>query len=276
MSEEVRAAVFGNVGTMIAFRVGSFDAEVLEKEFAPKFTAEDIVNLGFAQVYLRLMIDGIGSQPFSATTLPPIPEPAVSFREQVVSHSRASYGQLRSIVEEQVKLQTIGEDKPAPASYQPSQTRDSRPQPQAQNNNQPRPAYQQNSYQPDRRQENNRPIERQPERRDERRDDRRDAPREMRDDRRPNPMPIPPKPKPAPPPDETGGFLNITSLKSAQKIPQPKYEQKHVEPEEQKQRQQNPVLPEQRKEAPAPQPKQDTRGQVREVPEDVLKKVLDL
>jgi hypothetical protein len=45
----------------------------------------------------------------------------------------------------------------------------------------------------------------------------------MRDDRRPNPMPIPPKPKPAPPPDETGGFLNITSLKSAQKIPQPKY-----------------------------------------------------
>ena len=46
MSEEVRAAVFGNVGTMITFRVGAYDAEVLEKEFAPQFTAEDLVNLG--------------------------------------------------------------------------------------------------------------------------------------------------------------------------------------------------------------------------------------
>jgi hypothetical protein len=66
MPEEVQAAVFGNVGTLITFRVGATDAEVFEKEFAPKFLAEDLVNLGFAQIYLRLMIDGIGSQPFSA------------------------------------------------------------------------------------------------------------------------------------------------------------------------------------------------------------------
>jgi type IV secretory pathway TraG/TraD family ATPase VirD4 len=70
MAEEVRAAVFGNVGTLISFRVGSYDAEILEKEFAPVFTMEDIVNLGFVQVYLKLMIDGVASQPFSATTLP--------------------------------------------------------------------------------------------------------------------------------------------------------------------------------------------------------------
>ncbi len=78
MSDEVRAAVFGNVGTMIVFRVGAFDAEVLEKEFAPMFTAEDIVNLGIYQIYLKLMIDGVSSQPFSATTLPPIQLPSVS------------------------------------------------------------------------------------------------------------------------------------------------------------------------------------------------------
>ena len=47
MEEEVRAAVFGNVGTMITFRVGAYDADVLEKEFAPKFLAEDLVNLGY-------------------------------------------------------------------------------------------------------------------------------------------------------------------------------------------------------------------------------------
>ncbi|MDE1945573.1 MAG: type IV secretion system DNA-binding domain-containing protein, partial [Patescibacteria group bacterium] len=63
MEEEVRAAVFGNVGTTITFRVGPFDAETLETIFFPTFTKEDLVNLGFAQIYLTLMIDGIGSPP---------------------------------------------------------------------------------------------------------------------------------------------------------------------------------------------------------------------
>ena len=80
MSEEVRAAVFGNVGTMITFRVGAYDADVLEKEFAPQFTAEDLVNLGMFQMYLKLMIDGVGSVPFSASSLPPFPEPVISYR----------------------------------------------------------------------------------------------------------------------------------------------------------------------------------------------------
>ena len=66
MEEEVRDAVFGNVGTTVAFRVGPFDAEVLETIFQPHFTATDLVNLGFAQIYLTLMIDGVGSPPFSA------------------------------------------------------------------------------------------------------------------------------------------------------------------------------------------------------------------
>lgn len=103
MSEEVRAAVFGNVGTMISFRVGSYDAEVLEKEYAPQFTAQDIVSLGFAQVYLKLMINGIGSQPFSATTLPRpvIPEP--NYVREVIDRSRAQFGQPRAVVEESIR-----------------------------------------------------------------------------------------------------------------------------------------------------------------------------
>jgi energy-coupling factor transporter ATP-binding protein EcfA2 len=102
MSEEVRAAVFGNVGTMITFRVGAFDAEILEKEFAPQFTAEDLVNLGFAQIYLKLMIDGVSSQPFSATTMPPIKEPEISFKNQVIETSREQFAMKRAEVEQNV------------------------------------------------------------------------------------------------------------------------------------------------------------------------------
>jgi hypothetical protein len=102
MSEEVRAAVFGNVGTMITFRVGAFDAEVLEKEFAPQFTAEDLVNLGFTQIYLKLMIDGVSSQPFSATTTPPIKEPPVSYRQEVIEESRKQFAIKREVVEQDV------------------------------------------------------------------------------------------------------------------------------------------------------------------------------
>jgi len=99
MEEAVASAIFGNVGTMITFRVGATDAEVFEKEFAPTFTAEDIVNLGRFQIYLSLMIDGIGSRPFSAGTLAPLPKEAVSQREAVIEYSRANFAQPRAIVE---------------------------------------------------------------------------------------------------------------------------------------------------------------------------------
>ncbi len=115
MPEEVRDAVFGNVGTMIVFRVGAFDAEVLEKEFAPVFTAEDIVNLGFAQIYLKLMIDGLTSKPFSATTLPPLEHPEKDHKQEVVDYTRAHYAKPREGVEESIRARSgsHGESKPA-------------------------------------------------------------------------------------------------------------------------------------------------------------------
>ena len=115
MEEDVRNAVFGNVGTTIAFRVGPFDAEVLETVFAPRFTAIDLVNLGFAQIYLSLMIDGIGSQPFSAQTLPPIQPPHISAREMTIAASRKIYTKPRSEVEEIVaSLHTPKESQKPP------------------------------------------------------------------------------------------------------------------------------------------------------------------
>jgi hypothetical protein len=99
MEEEVRDAVFGNVGTLICFRVGPFDAEVLETVFDPTFTSEDLVSLGLGQIYLTLMIDGVGSAPFSAETLPPIESPSISYRDDCIVRSRASYGRARADVE---------------------------------------------------------------------------------------------------------------------------------------------------------------------------------
>jgi tRNA isopentenyl-2-thiomethyl-A-37 hydroxylase MiaE len=103
MSDEVRAAVFGNVGTMISFRVGSYDAEVLEKEFAPAFTAEDIVNLGFAQIYLKLMIKGVGSPPFSATTINRPAAPPKSYTAEVIAASHEQFGRPRAAIEEEIE-----------------------------------------------------------------------------------------------------------------------------------------------------------------------------
>lgn len=99
MEEEVRDAVFGNVGTTVSFRVGPFDAETLETVFTPRFLAADLVNLGFAQIYLTLMIDGIGSQPFSAVTLGPIPPPRISCKNMVIAASRKAFTTPRIDVE---------------------------------------------------------------------------------------------------------------------------------------------------------------------------------
>jgi energy-coupling factor transporter ATP-binding protein EcfA2 len=114
MEEEVRDAVFGNVGTTISFRVGPFDAEVLETVFMPRFTKEDIVSLGKRQIYLTLMIDGVGSAPFSAVTIPPIEPPPHSYREQIIAASRAHFSAPRSSVESAI-MKELMESVAAPA-----------------------------------------------------------------------------------------------------------------------------------------------------------------
>lgn len=127
MEEEVRDAVFGNVGTTVVFRVGPFDAEVLETIFMPQFTKEDIVSLDKRQVYLTLMIDGVGSAPFSAVTIPPIEPPPVSFRDEVIAASRTRFAAPRAGVEGAI----MEELSASAASEAPLDARMSRFAPQA-------------------------------------------------------------------------------------------------------------------------------------------------
>ena len=110
MEEEVQHAIFGNVGTMICFRVGAEDAELLEKEFMPEIVIQDLVNLGFKNIYLKLMIDGLTSRPFSAETLAPQPEPAASYAEAIIKASRERYGAPRALVEDKIRQFTLGSD----------------------------------------------------------------------------------------------------------------------------------------------------------------------
>lgn len=71
LDERIRSAIFGNVGTMIVFRVGAKDAEVLENEFLPTFDKQDLIHLPQYSMYLKLCIKGEMRYPFSAYTLPP-------------------------------------------------------------------------------------------------------------------------------------------------------------------------------------------------------------
>ncbi len=133
MSEMVRAAVFGNVGTMIVYRVGSVDAEIFEKEFAPQFTSEDIVNLGQYQMYLRLMIDGVGSKPFSARGMAPIVEPDNNFKVKIIEQSRNSFAKSRAVVEESINKWIEGEKStPQTVTQKVFTEKPTQPSPQAQ------------------------------------------------------------------------------------------------------------------------------------------------
>lgn len=102
LPEEVAAAVFGNVGTLISFRVGATDAEYLEKEFEPDFMQNDLVNLKNFHIYLKLMIDGVASRAFSATTLARYPRPETSHRDTIIRISRERYATSREEVEAKI------------------------------------------------------------------------------------------------------------------------------------------------------------------------------
>ncbi len=103
VSTKVRDAVFGNVGTMVTFRVGAGDAEFLEKEFEPEFVIQDMVNLPNRTIFLKLMVDGVMSRPFSAETLPPFKlAGSVNTEERVVEASRRFYARPRYAIEEEI------------------------------------------------------------------------------------------------------------------------------------------------------------------------------
>ncbi|MBI4185619.1 type IV secretion system DNA-binding domain-containing protein [Candidatus Berkelbacteria bacterium] len=103
MPEEVAHAVFGNVGTIISFRVGAQDASGLVREFEPVFEAIDLVNLDNHHIYVKMAIDGVTRPAFSATTLPPMDSIGTEHIAKIVRVSRERYGRPRALVESKIQ-----------------------------------------------------------------------------------------------------------------------------------------------------------------------------
>jgi len=111
LDEKIRTAIFGNVGTIISFRIGQEDARVLAREFSPAFDETDLVNLPNHQIYLKLLIDGVTSKAFSANTLPP-PKQNRSYKVKITDHSKRQYARSRSKVEKEILFKDINTQAP--------------------------------------------------------------------------------------------------------------------------------------------------------------------
>lgn len=101
LEEGIRDSVFGNVGSMAVFRVGSEDAEFLEKQFAPVFTAQDMTNIENRNAYLKLLLDGSPEAPFNIETMAPAAGvPAIM--ESIKELSYLKYGRVREEIEKEI------------------------------------------------------------------------------------------------------------------------------------------------------------------------------
>ncbi len=111
MPEEVRDAVFGNVGSILSFQVGYDDAEYISKQFSEEVMPNDLVNLNKHTAYMRLLIDGMPSKTFSLATLPPVEfDIELSRKEKVIKLARERYTVPKAIVEDKINRWSKGID----------------------------------------------------------------------------------------------------------------------------------------------------------------------
>jgi hypothetical protein len=119
LTPEIRDAVFGNIGTIISFRIGQNDVESLGKYFQPTFDSDDLLRVPNRNTIIRTLINGVPTQPFSMATLPPFGNPNAKLGEALKQLSAAKYGRPRAAVEAEIfeRMATKPESKP---SYSPS------------------------------------------------------------------------------------------------------------------------------------------------------------
>lgn len=102
MSDTVRDAVFGNVGSMVCFRVSADDAPFLVKQFEPQFEANDLLQMHNRNFVINMVIKGEKTPAFSATTLA-LPTASNGHLDEIIAYSRAHYSRDRAVVEQEIK-----------------------------------------------------------------------------------------------------------------------------------------------------------------------------
>jgi len=115
LSEQIRDAVFGNMGTIVSFRVGQNDVEALSRYFKPIFEADDILRIPNYNAIVRTLINGVPTQAFSMAALPSLGTPNPKLGEALKQLSAAKFGKPRAVVDADImeRMKTIEVPKPA-------------------------------------------------------------------------------------------------------------------------------------------------------------------
>ncbi|MDZ7785784.1 MAG: ATP-binding protein [Candidatus Saccharibacteria bacterium] len=114
LTEEIRDAVFGNIGTIVSFRVGQNDVETLARYFQPTFDGEDLLRIPNHNAVVRTLVNGVPTAPFSMATIPPLGEPNKELFLALRQLSAAKYGRPKAKVEAEVFERLATKDSPKP------------------------------------------------------------------------------------------------------------------------------------------------------------------
>jgi len=119
LTEEIRDAVFGNIGTIVSFRIGQNDVDSLSRYFQPAFDGDDLLRVPNYNAIVRTLINGVPTQPFSMATLPPLGNPNPGLADALKQLSAAKYGKPRAVVEKEI-FGRLATQAPTPKPFQSS------------------------------------------------------------------------------------------------------------------------------------------------------------
>lgn len=118
LTEEIRDAVFGNIGTIVSFRIGQNDVDSLSRYFQPQFDGDDLLRVPNANTIVRTLIKGVPTQPFSMATLAPLGNPNADLAKALKQLSAAKYGKPRAVVEKEI-FERLTTQSPPPSQFNP-------------------------------------------------------------------------------------------------------------------------------------------------------------
>lgn len=119
LSDEIRDAVFGNMGTIVSFRVGQNDVEALSQYYQPLFNGDDLLRVPNFNTIVRTLVNGVPTQPFSMATIPALGKPNTQLLQALKQLSAAKYGRPKPQVESEIFARLATKEEPRPAAGSP-------------------------------------------------------------------------------------------------------------------------------------------------------------